>query len=86
MLDLDFCNNIVVLLFYYDIHSAFEFNLLEFNLNFFGYISGLKVCMFNANFQQYFSYIMTVSFNGGENQSARKKPQTCALNGRTLIA
>ena len=46
MLDLDFCNNIVVLLFYYDIHSAFEFNLLEFNLNFFGYISGLKVCMF----------------------------------------
>lgn len=67
MLDLDFCNDIVVLLFYYDIHSA-----LEFNLNFFRYISGLKVCIFNANFQQYFSYIMTVTFNGGENQITGK--------------
>jgi len=28
-------------------------------------------------FQQYFSYIMTVSFIGGGNESTRRKPPTC---------
>jgi hypothetical protein len=29
------------------------------------------------HFQQYFSYIMAVSFIGGENRSTQRKPQTC---------
>jgi len=29
-----------------------------------------------CHFQQYFSYIMAVSFIGGENRSARRKPPT----------
>jgi hypothetical protein len=30
-----------------------------------------------CHFQQYFSYIVVVSFIGGENQSTQRKPQTC---------
>ena len=30
-----------------------------------------------CHFQQYFSYIVAVSFNGGGNQNARRKPPTC---------
>jgi len=29
------------------------------------------------HFQQYFSYIVTVSFIGGENRNTRRKPPTC---------
>ena len=30
-----------------------------------------------CHFQQYFSYIVAVSFIGGGNQNARRKPPTC---------
>ena len=32
---------------------------------------------YGYDFQQYFSYIMSVSFIGGGNQSTRRKPLTC---------
>ena len=32
------------------------------------------------HFQEYFSYIMAVSFIGGGNCSARRKPLTCRKN------
>ena len=37
------------------------------------------VCLFACLmvFQQYFSYIMEVSFIGGENRRTRRKPLTC---------
>jgi hypothetical protein len=36
-----------------------------------------KSCEFEpCSFQQYFSYIMAFSFNGGGNQSSRRKQQT----------
>ena len=34
----------------------------------------VRVMVFSANFQQYFSYIVAVSFIGGENQNALGKP------------
>jgi len=33
--------------------------------------------LYNATFGNYFSYIMTVSFIGGGNQSTWRKPLTC---------
>ena len=33
-----------------------------------------------TSFQQYFTYIVAVSFIGGENQSTRRKPQPVASN------
>ena len=38
-----------------------------------------KGCGYGAkrHFQQYFSYIMVVSFNGGGNQSTRRKTPAC---------
>jgi hypothetical protein len=36
------------------------------------------------HFQQYFSYIMAVSFIGGENQSTRIKPPHDVSHGQTL--
>jgi hypothetical protein len=38
---------------------------------------GILVSVFNKEFQQYFSYIMTISFIGGGNQSTQRKPPTC---------
>jgi hypothetical protein len=38
------------------------------------------VCLFDGvyrHFQQYFSYIVAVSFIGGGNRRARRKPLTC---------
>jgi hypothetical protein len=34
----------------------------------------VRVMVFSANFQKYFSYIVAVSFIGGENQNALGKP------------
>jgi len=34
--------------------------------------------VFKRHFQQYFSYIIVVSFIGGGNQSAWRKPTTCS--------
>ena len=34
---------------------------------------------FKATFKQYFNYIVAVSFNGGGNRSARKKPPKKSL-------
>ena len=38
---------------------------------------GILVSVFSKEFQQYFSYIMTISFIGGGNQSTQRKPPTC---------
>jgi len=37
----------------------------------------VRVIVFNATFKQYFSYIVVVSFIGGENRSTGRKPLTC---------
>jgi hypothetical protein len=36
-------------------------------------IGGVIVMVFNATVKQYFSYIVEISFIGGENQSNRRK-------------
>jgi hypothetical protein len=36
------------------------------------------------HFQQYFSYIMAVSFIGGRNRSARRKPPTCCKSRKVV--
>ena len=41
-----------------------------------GQVKGIRVRI-DHHFQQYFSYIVAVSFIGGENQSTRRKPLTC---------
>jgi hypothetical protein len=38
-----------------------------------------------CHFQQYFSYIVAVSFIGGENRSTQRKPQTCRKSLTNLI-
>jgi hypothetical protein len=40
-------------------------------------IDGWLVYGVSCHFQQYFSYIVVVSFIGGRNRSARRKPPTC---------
>jgi hypothetical protein len=37
----------------------------------------VRVMVFNATFSNFFSYIVAVSFNGGENRSTQRKPPTC---------
>ena len=41
--------------------------------------------MFNATFNNYFSYIVAVSFIGGENRSIRRKPPFCGKSLTNLI-
>jgi len=47
-------------------------------------VERVRVMVFNAT-QWYFSYSVAVSFNGGGNQSTRRKPPTCCKSLTNLL-
>ena len=46
---------------------------------------GILVSVFSKEFQQYFSYIMTISFIGGGNQSTQRNPPPATSHWHILL-